>query len=122
MTEKIAERLFRTREGTPVVARMYAPERMGRSSEWSCKVEVEGLEPRFEQAGVGVDSFQALYSGLRLLCAHLDKVVATLTFLDGREGDAGTPLIVSWSFSPSLKAEVNRLIEEKIKEELSVGR
>jgi hypothetical protein len=45
-----------------------------------------------------------------------------LTFLDGRKGDAGTPLIVPWSFTPSLKAEVYRLIEGKIKEELEAGR
>src|SRR4051812_674715 len=108
MTEMIAERLFRMREGTPVAARIYAPQRIGRSSEWSCKVEVEGLESSFEQEGVGVDSFQALYSGLSLLCARLDKVAATLTFLDGREGDAGTPLIFPWSFNPSLKAELNQ--------------
>ena len=95
---------------------------MGKSSEWSCKIEVKGLEPRFEQASIGVDSFQALYGGLRLLCAHLDKVATTLTFLDGREGDVGTPLIVPWSFTPLLKAEVYRLIERKIKEELEAGR
>jgi hypothetical protein len=123
MTEMmIAERLFRTHEGTPVVARIYSPERMGQSSEWSCKIEVEGLEPRFEQASIGVDSFQALYGGLRQLCAHLDKVATTLTFLDGREGDVGTPLIVPWSFTPSLKAEVYQLILGKIKEELEAGR
>src|SRR5262245_24706040 len=114
MGEFIAERLFRTVNGTPVVARIYPPERMGRSSEWSCKVEVQGLEAPFEKSGIGVDSFQALSSGFRLLCAHLDTVAATLTFLDGKKGDIGTPLIVSWSSSPLLKADVCRLLERKI--------
>ena len=122
MTEIIAERIFRRHGGTPVAARIYAPQRMGRSSEWSCGVEIEGLEAPFKKRVVGVDSFQAMELGLRLLCAHIDKVAPTLTFLDGPEGDAGTPLIVSWSYSPALKAEVHRLIDGKIKEELDAGR
>ena len=118
MTDVIAQRLFRKGKGSAVVARIHAPERMPDSSEWSCKVDVQGLEARYEQVAVGVDSFQALCLGLRLLCAHLDKFAASLRFLDGREGDTGTPLIVPWSFSPSLKAEAYRLIDGKIKDEL----
>ena len=101
MSEVIAERVLRTVEGAPVIARMYAPEKMDQSSEWKCRAEIQGLEVPFEKSSIGVDSFQALCSGLRLLCTHLDKVAATLTFLDGKRGDAGTPLIVSWSsYSP----------------------
>jgi len=122
MTDVIAQRLFRTRKGTGVVARVHAPEKMPHSSEWSCKVDVKGLEAPFEQAGIGVDSFQALCLGFRLLCAHLDKYAATLRFLDGKEGDVGTPLIVPWSFTPSLKAEAYRLIDGKIKQELGAER
>jgi uncharacterized protein DUF6968 len=121
MSEVIAERLFRTPEGRPVVARIYIPEKMGQSSEWSCRVEVQGLEAPFEKSSIGVDSFQALCSGLRLLCVHLDKI-ATLTFLDGEAGDCGTPLIMPWTFGPSLKAEVYRLIEGKIEDELDSSR
>jgi hypothetical protein len=122
MTDIIAERLFKTRRGAPVAARIYAPRRMERSSEWSCKVEIEGLESPLEKRVIGVDSFQALELGLCLLCRHIDKIAATLTFLNGPEGDAATPLIVPWSFSPPLKAEVYRLIDGKIKEELDAGR
>ncbi len=122
MTEIIAERQFRTHEGALVAARIYAPHSMGQSSEWSCQVEIEGLEAPYEYAAIGVDSFQALYLALRALCAHIDEAAATLMFLDGRQGDAGTPLIVPWSSSPSLKAEVYRLIEAKIREELEAGR
>lgn len=121
MSEIIAERLFRSRKETPVVARVYAPERIGKSSEWSCKIEVKGLEPPYEATSIGVDSFQALYSGLRVLCAHLDKSAATLSFLDGDEGDIDTPLIVSWSYGLSLKAEVHRLINGKITASFDAG-
>lgn len=122
MTDVIAQRLFRTRKGTAVVARVHVPQKMPHSSDWSCRVDVKGLQTPYEHAAIGIDSFQALYLGLRVLCAHLDKFAETLSFLDGKEGDAGTPLIVPWSFSPSLKAEVNRLIDGRIKEELAAGR
>ena len=118
MSEVIAERQFRTLEGTRVVAKIHLPEKLGQSYEWSCKVEVQGLETPFDKSSIGVDSFQALCSGLRLLCMHLDKIAETVTFLDGEAGDCGTPLIMPWTFGPSLKAEVYRLVEGKIKNEL----
>lgn len=122
MSEVIAERSLQTREGTPVVARVYAPEKIAQSSEWSCKTEIKGLEVPYEATSIGVDSFQALYLGLRVLCAHLDKSAVTLSFLGGQEGDLDTPLIVTWSYGPSLKTEVSRLINEKVKEELEAKR
>jgi len=118
MITVIAERFFRTRSGTAVVTRLYAPERMAQSSEWSCKIDISGLEAPYEQTAIGVDSFQALFLGLRLLCAEIDKRAATLSFLDGGEGYTGTPLILPWSYSDSLKAQVHRMINEKVKEEL----
>lgn len=114
----VAERRFRTRNGTAVVARLYAPERMAQSSEWSCKINLAGLEEPYEQIAIGVDSFQALCLGLRLLCAEIDKRAPTLSFLDGSEGYTGTPLILPWSYSGALKAQVHRMINEKVKEEL----
>ena len=119
MNDIIAERLFQAREGGPVVARIYAPERMGQSSEWSCKVAISGLDVPYEETVIGVDSFQAVYLGLRLICTQIEKVASTLRFLDGEEGDPCTPLIYPWSYSPSLKAKMYRLIDEKIKEELN---
>ena len=122
MSEIIAERSFRTPDGKPVVARVYRPEKIGGSSEWSCKIEVQGLEAPFEQSSIGVDSFQALYLALRGLCVHLDKIADNLLFLDGKAGDSGTPLIMPWSFGGSLKAQVYELIQEKIEDELNSGR
>jgi len=122
MSEIVAERCFRTSEGKPVVARLYRPEKMGSSSEWSCKIEVQGLEPPFERSSIGVDSFQALYLALRGLCVQLDKTAANLVFLDGEAGDAATPLIMAWSFSRSLKTEVYRLIQKRIEDELDASR
>jgi len=123
MTEIVAERVFRNADsGEPVIARIYAPERMGQSSEWSCQIEVQGLEAPFRKSTIGVDSFQALHLALRLLCVHLDKYAGSLTFSDGAAGDCGLPLIMPWSFDPSLKAEAYRLIENKIMESLNSRR
>jgi hypothetical protein len=120
MGEIVAERLFRNSDSkAPVTARIYVPEKMGQSSEWSCKITVEGLDAPFEQTIIGVDSFQALYLALRRLCVHLEKYEGTLTFLDGAVGDCGFPLIVPWNFGCSLRAEVYQLIERKIEEHLN---
>src|SRR5262245_25592596 len=115
MSDVTAERIFRTAEGMPVVARIYAPEKSDQRSEWSCRIEVQGLEAPFEQSALGIDSFQALYLGLRLLCVHLDKITATLTFSEGKAGECDTPLVMPWPSSPSLKAEVYELIIGKMK-------
>ena len=123
VSKAVAERFFRNaNSGAPVTARIYPPEKMGQSSEWLCKIEVQGLEAPFERSIVGVDSFQALYLALRLLCVHLDKYAESLTFLDGTAGDCGLPLIMPWDFGPSLKAEAYRLIESKILESLNSRR
>jgi hypothetical protein len=121
MSEIIAERSFRTPEGKPVVARIYQPEQLDNSSEWSCKIEVLGMEAPFVGSAIGVDSFQALYLAMRRLCAHLDETADKLLFLDGKARDSGIPLIMPWSFGPSLKAEVYRLIQEKIENELNAA-
>ena len=81
-----------------------------------------GLESPFDKSSIGVDSFQALCSALRLLCVQLDKIADNLVFLDGEAGDAVTPLIMPWSFSRSLKTEVYRLIQKKIEDELDASR
>jgi hypothetical protein len=121
MSEVIAERRFATRSGALVAARIYAPEKMQQSSEWSCRIEIEGPGSRSGERVIGVDSFQALELGLHLVCAHVDKIAATLSFQGGPEGDVGTPLMVTWSYSPALKEELYRLIEERITEELDAG-
>ena len=114
----VAERVFRESiSETCVTARIFTPERAGKSSEWSCKIEVQGLAMPFESSVLGVDSFQSLYLGLRLLCAHLEKHEASLAFPDGPPGDGGLPLI-ALCLPPSLKPEVNRFIEGKIRDHL----
>jgi Domain of unknown function (DUF6968) len=124
MTEIIAERLYRARGNIPVVARIYAPVRaprghkIARPSEWLCWVEIEGLETPFRNRVIGCDSFQALELGLHLLCSQLDEVGATLSFLNGREGNTMTPMIVCWPFGSEGKADIHRYVQAKFKEEL----
>jgi hypothetical protein len=122
MSEPVAERVFRNSDtGDPVTARLYAPERIGQL-EWSCKIEVQGLDAPFERSVTGVDSFQALYFALRVLCLHVDKYAATLKFLDGLTGECGLPLVMPWPLDSALKAEMYRLIESEIMEKLDSGR
>jgi hypothetical protein len=122
MTQIIAERLYRARGNIPVIARIYAPERapqtIARSSEWVCWVEIEGLETPFRDRAIGSDSFQALELGLHLLCSRLDEVGTTLSFLNAREGDTMTPMIVSWPFGSEGKADIHRYVQAKFKEVL----
>jgi hypothetical protein len=114
----VAERVFRESiSGTCVTARIFTPERTGKSSQWSCKIDVQGLAMPFESSVLGVDSFQSLYLGLRLLCAHLERYEASLAFPDGPPGDCGLPLI-ALCLPPSLKPEINRFIEGKIRDHL----
>jgi hypothetical protein len=51
----------------------------------------------------------------RLLCAHLEKYEASLAFPDGPSGDGGLPFI-ALCLPPSLKPEVHRFIEGKIRD------
>ena len=119
MSEVIAERILRTiASESSVTARIYAPEKMGRSSEWSCKVEIQGLEIPFEQSAIGADSFQALYLALRCLSVQLDQYAERLTF-EGRSDDCGILLITPWPFDTPLKAEIYRMIESKVLERLT---
>src|SRR5882672_11197390 len=112
MNEIVAERVFRdANSGAPVTARIFAPQSIG-ESEWSCKITIEGLETPYERSIIGVDSFQALFGGLRVLCAQLEKQEPSLAFLDGPRGDCALPLIISWSYRPSLRAEASRLVQE----------
>jgi len=114
----VAERIFRESiSGTSVTARIFPPERAGKSSEWSCRIEVQGLATPFETSILGVDSFQSLYLGLRVLCAHLEKYEASLAFADGQPGDGRLPLI-ALCLPPSLKPEVTQFIERKIRDHL----
>jgi len=115
MAEIVAERMFRdSSSGAGVTARIFAPERIAGTSEWSCKVEVRGLPMPLEQSLIGVDSFQALELGLRLLWSYLEKHEANLAFLDGPPGDCSLPLIAFCP--PSLRAEMRKLIDDKVKD------
>ena len=117
----VAERVFRdSNSGACVTARIFAPERNEDSSEWSCKICVEGLATPFERSIFGVDSFQALELATSLLCTVLESHEASLAFLDGSPGDCALPLIAGCP--PSLKAEVRAFIRTRIKDESSVIR
>jgi hypothetical protein len=111
----VAERVFRdTNSGACVTARIFVPKRDEDSSDWSCKIRIEGLATPFERPIFGVDSFQALELATSLLCTLLERHEASLAFLDGSPGDCALPLIASCP--PSLKAEVRAFIRTKIKE------
>ena len=117
MSKIVAERILqKSGSSVWVAARIYAPEKIAHSTEWSCRIEVQGLGDPWEKSIIGVDSFQALYSALRVLCAHIERYEQSLTFLDGEEGDAGLPLIIPWDFGASLKTEIYQLINKKISE------
>jgi hypothetical protein len=124
MTQIIAERLYRMRGNTPVVARIYAPvrahlvERNARLSEWLCAIEIEGLEAPIKDRAIGVDSFQALELGLYTVSSHLEKHAATLSFSNGPEGHTATPLMIEWPFGSEGKADIKRYVQVKFKEEL----
>jgi len=117
----VAERVFRdSNSGACVTARIFAPERNEDSSEWSCKICVEGLATPFERSIFGVDSFQALELATSLLCTLLESHEASLAFLDGSPGDCALPLIAGCP--PALKADVRAFIRTRIKDESSVIR
>jgi len=123
----VAERVFRdSNSGASVTARIFAPERNEDSSDWSCKICIEGLEgleglaTPFERPIFGVDSFQALELATSLLCTVLESHEASLAFLDGSPGDCALPLIAGCP--PSLKAEVRAFIRTRIKDGSSVIR
>lgn len=121
MSEVIAERYFRDPESEmAVVARVFAPRQTERPSEWSCKIEVEGLDACYERDIIGVDSFQALFLALRVLCAHLEKHEHRLTHLDGPVGDCGLPIVIPWDFGPSGKADIYRFSSSKARELLGI--
>jgi hypothetical protein len=120
MTAVVAERILRhATAGTDVVARIFVPEPINGTSEWSCRIEIQGLENSFERPIIGVDSFQAMVLGLKLLCTYLEKHEAHLAFLDGAPGDIGLPLIASCCV-PETKAEAYRFIREKDRELLAL--
>ena len=77
---------------------------------------LDRLSVPFEASIFGVDSFQALAGGMRVLCAFLEKHEASLAFLDGPPGDCALPLIASCD--PSLRAEAHEFIRSKIEHDL----
>ena len=113
----VAERLFwDSRSGASVIARIFAPEPTG-PSRWTCRISVDGLAVPFATSALGVDSFQALYLGLRRLCAHLETDEAHLGFPDGPAGDGDLPLI-ALCLPPSSKPDVHRFVEAKLRDHL----
>jgi hypothetical protein len=124
MTHIIAERLYRRRGNIPVIARIYAPVRaplgheVARPSEWLCWIEIEGLETPIRDRSIGVDSFQALELGLYSVSSHLEKHAATLRFSNGPEGHTATPLMIEWPFGSEGKADIQRYVQIKFREEL----
>jgi len=57
----VAERRFRdSNSGASVTARIFAPRPSEDSSEWSCRIDIQGLAAPFDKSIFGVDSFQAL--------------------------------------------------------------
>ena len=116
----VAERVFRdSNSGASVTAQIFVPQRDEDSSDWSCKICIEGLATPFERSIFGIDSFQALELATSLLCTVLESHEASLAFLDGSPGDCALPLIAGCP--PSLKAEVRAFIRTRIKDDLESG-
>jgi hypothetical protein len=89
------------------------------ASDWSCKIDIQGLATSFERSIFGVDSFQALELATSLLCTILERHEANLAFLDGSPGDCALPLIADCP--PSLKAEARDFIRNRIKDDIEMG-
>jgi hypothetical protein len=62
---------------------------------WSAKIQILGLNELVDEVSCGVDSFQALYIALRMICFRLEKIETILSFQDG--ADAHLPLIGPWN-------------------------
>jgi hypothetical protein len=107
----IAKReFFDAVSGKTVIATIFAPEPYG--PDWSCTIKIDGLDAPYERKIKGVDSFQALYSALYILCAHLEQHEQRLTFLDGPIGDGALPLVAPVLFGSSGKGQVRELIRK----------
>ena len=79
---------------------------------WSAKIQILGLDEHVDEVSCGVDSFQALFIALRMVCFRLEKIETMLTFQDS--ADANLPLIVPWDGGSALKAEVYEFANDKI--------
>jgi len=114
----VAERVFRdATSGASVTASIFAPRMSEASSDWSCRIDIQGLEAPFDRSIFGVDSFQALQLATSLLCTILERHEAGLAFLDGPPGDCALPLIASCP--PSVKADVREFIRGRIEDDLN---
>lgn len=112
MSTPVAERVFRrTDTGEIVTARIFAPLKSGPDI-WSAKIQILGLNEHVEEVSCGVDSFQALYCALRMVCSRLEKIEKILTFQEG--SDADLPLILPWTGGPELRAEAYDFANDKI--------
>jgi hypothetical protein len=76
------------------------------------------LESPIRDRSIGVDSFQALELGLYSVSSHLEKHAAILRFSNGPEGNTATPLMIEWPFGSEGKADIERYVQVKFKEEL----
>ena len=114
----VAERVFRdSTSGVSVTARIFAPRKSEDSSDWSCRIDIQGLAAPFDRSIFGVDSFQALVLATSLLCTILERHEAGLAFLDGPPGDCALPLIASCPVT--MKADVREFIRGKIEDDLN---
>ncbi|MGJ5131554.1 DUF6968 family protein [Bradyrhizobium oligotrophicum] len=115
MTMIVAERTYRNvATGNDVAARVFAPERVD-DFEWRCRIAIEGLESPVDKWISGVDSFQSLCLGLKLLCRLLTEDEGSLAFLNGDPGDVDVPLIADCCF-PQTRTEALRFITERDRE------
>ena len=111
MSTPVAERVFRrTDTGETVTARIFAPLKTGPDI-WSAKIQILGLDQHVEEVSCGVDSFQALYIALRMVCSRLEKIEPLLTF-QGKP-NASLPIILPWNEGAASKAEVYDFANDK---------
>lgn len=91
--EWVAERpLIATATGRNVMIRVGKPTK-ARSGEWTCSVQVTGIEQPETTYAFGEDSLQALLMGLSMVRARLESLKASHGLIWLGESDLGLDLV-----------------------------
>lgn len=120
----IARRVYRTKTGAEVVARIFEPFEVS-ADDWRCEFEIAGLNPDFRALGPGVDSMDALSNALGGLRIQLERIGEELVWIDAEPGVSGIAHTIPSAFGPSVekylialvRQRVDRLVAEKLRQE-----
>lgn len=94
--DPIVSRILRDpSSGNKVELVLYRPQKEeGGNGDWCCKLEIRGVEPPLRDTCWGVDSLQALVTGMTALRYWIKKQRLTELVWLGQPGDLGLPLVV----------------------------